>query len=1341
MLCSTFLSGQSRVKFKHLTVEQGLSNGRITSIVQDSLGFIWIGTKNGLNRYDSNTFKEYNQKNSKLSSNDISTLYVNRKSEIWIGTIGGGISVYNPKKDTFIIYKNSPTNNNSISSNDIYTFLEDSNGNMWIGTENGLNIFVEKTNSFKRYTYESNKSDPTGEAGIYSIIEEKNDVFWIGTYGAGLIKFDTDRETFTRICPNIKSVKNKSLDFINSLLFIDKEELLIGTNGNGLLKLNIKNNLISTVFSPHLNEKFSIVRTIKKDKNQNIWIGTDGQGLLKLSTDKKSKNSTIQYNNDSRLKTSLSNNTINAIFEDNQSNIWIGTAWKGIDVLENSDNVNFFYSDIKGYNSSPVLSIYREKSRLWMGTDGKGLSIYDLETKKIEQYDSKSKFSVGGDYIQCIKKINRKQYWIGTFANGLVLYELKKGKIKQYKRDKTSNSSLPYNDVRGIIELPNGNLWVGTWGGGLSYFNTKNEKFKNSRFNKNTSNSISSDNVTDILMGDFGKIWIATFGGGLNLYDPKTDIFTHYKVEENNRKSIGNNYVFSLIKDHEGNLWLGTKEGLNKFDINTHKFKRIKIGNTSNSNTIVGIIEDDNYNLWMSTKDGIFKYDYISKTIDKFKGISEEFHINSVYKDDKGLLYFGGDEGVVSFDPNHKPSNNFNPPVRFTDFKLFNKSVLADKNGILKNHISFEKNIVLKHNQNVFTFNFSALYYPSNKISYLIKMEGFDKDWINIGTQKSITYTNLSHGNYVFKVKKENSNWNKEEITKVNIEILSPFWKTWWAYTFYVILFVLFLFALQYYAFKWAEMKNKLKTEKIQREQEDKLHQLKQRFFTDISHEIRTPLTLITGSINTLLKSNSFDISAQKQLSVIKRNADKLFNLVNELLNFRKLETGHVNLNVAKNNSVSFVKEIYLTFSQHAINKGINYEFISSKDTILAWYDAVQLEKTIFNLLSNAFKFTKVGDSIKIEVAESKKHLIITVSDTGKGISKEKSPDIFKRFYQTGNNPEKSGFGIGLSIAKDIVELHSGEIKVQSTLHKGSTFTLKIPLGKSHFKESDFATITQNDENILSYTSLDKAHRNSNSEETFSGSSILLIEDNHHIRDYLKEILSKVYVIFEASNGKEGLEKAIEYVPDLVISDVMMPIMDGISFCNKLKTDVRISHIPVILLTARTLITDKIEGYETGADDYLTKPFNEDILNIRIKNLLHNRKILRDRFLKEGILSPKEITVNSPDEKFLSDLVSIIEAHIDESEFNIDELTRSIGMSHSSVYKKLKALTGMTIVGFFKDYRLKRAAQLLEKNMFSITDICFNVGYTDRRHFSQEFKKKYKMTPYTYAKKHLKKRE
>lgn len=1329
---------QNDDRFVHLSVKEGLSNGRVVSIVQDSLGFVWIGTKNGLNRYDGSSFKKYNQKNSGLSSNDVSSLLVDNKGLLWIGTTEGGVNVYDPKKDRFEVFQNTGEENKRLSSNEVHTIKSDQKGNIWIGTKLGIDLFNRDRNRFETYQYYLENGSALNFLNVWSIAEDFRGNLILGTYENGIYQFDTKTRRFEKyqVGSNFNE-KDHTLKFINDLFYLSERDLLVGTNGDGLFRLNIDTGVLSHFFENYPEFDAPMIRKIYRDTNQNIWVGTDGDGIVKIEQKKYFKWDITQYLHDNRLRFSLANNTVNAIFEDNQSNIWIGTAWGGINIFEKKANNNsFYFSDGIGYNPSPILSVLKEGEELWTGTNGNGLNNYNTKTKQNTRFHDKSKMTFDGDFVQLIKKRTNNTYWIGTFANGLFLFDPVKGIRKRYNRGDNSNA-LSCNDVRDVIEVTPGKLWVGTWGGGLSFLDLDKETFKNYRHSENMPNTLSSNDVVSMSYDEKGLLWMGTYGGGLNRFDLKSRTFQSFKTFHGAKNELEGNFIFDLFDDKRGTLWLGTKSGLKRFDKKTEVFEHFTVGNNTNSNTVVSLIGDEFGNIWMGTKAGVFKYNRQSKKIQRIESEINEFHIGAVCTSPEGELFFGGAEGVISFSSKRTVHQKTLPKLLFTELKLFDKLVNVGDGSILKSNISLVDEITLNHKQDVISFGFSVLKYPFSATEYKIKMEGFEDHWREIGSEGTATYTNLSPGKYIFKVQSDGVGplSQSESYAELRVEVLPPFWMTWWAYLIDTIIFLVIIWFVRHYTLAWMAVKNNLRLEKLQREQEDKIHKLKQRFFTNISHEIRTPLTLITGTINSLMKSN-VSSREQKQFSNLRRSTGRLMNLVSELLNIRKLETGNTQLHVSKNDIVLFIHEIFLAFSQHAIGNNITYKFNKPNNPLHVWFDKIQLEKTIYNLLTNAFKFTSSGDGITVSVLPGNENVNILVEDTGKGIPYGKLSRIFDRFYQNEDTiVDSTGFGIGLSIAKDIVELHSGSIQVKSELEKGSCFTITLPLGKEHFKSEQIASDKINDENSISNYRSD-SHRDFDT-EGFYDAKILIVEDNIHLLNYLKELLSQNFETITAENGKVGYELATKELPDVVVSDVMMPVMDGIRLCSKLKSSILTSHIPVILLTARAMVENIMEGFETGADDYLVKPFNENVLMIRIKNLLISRKQLREKYTHDLLLSPREMSFISPDQEFLMKLNDLIERNISNLDFNIEKLAIEMAMSHSNLYKKIKALTGMTTVGFVRDFKLKRAAQLLKQNKIAIIDVCFRVGYTDRRHFSQEFKKKFKMTPSAYAKENL----
>lgn len=1327
---------QSQTVFKKINKSSGLSNGRITSMAKEKDGFVWIGTNNGLNRYDGLGFKVYNKRNSSIGSNDISDILIDSKNRIWITTLGGGLNYYNPLDDTFQIFKNNPGNPKSLISDNVSTLIEDSKGLIWLGTEKGLCRFNPITRQFVSYTNKFSNNQTKKSNSITSIYEDKNKNLWIGTFGNGLFLFDKTEKKFTQI----KSESVYVSDFINVISALNPDKILIGTSGSGLLLYDLATQKFSDFLKDNLalKQEINIVRSVKIDSKNNLWIGTDGNGVFEVEYPNASHPVIHNYLYNPQLETSLSGNSIYTIIDDADANIWIGTAWNGISVLDKKNRSELLFSDIVGLNPSPVLSIYKKNSELYLGLDGEGLTVFNAASNKARYYNEKyHNTSIKGRYIQKIIETTDGMLWLGTFKNGLVKFNRQSDQFEQFNHKFGNKSSISYDDVRDIIEDKDHNLWVATWGGGLNYFDTKTEKFISYRESANNNKTINNDNLIDMVQ-DGDKIWIATFGGGLNVFDTKKKQFRYFKHKDSDSTTISNNNIFSLCKDSKGYLWIGTAGGgINRMNLKTNKIERFEKNDNIKYQTVTGIIEDDSHTIWFSTKQGIINYNYSAKTFNSLPKITSEFHINSIFKDEKGWIYFGGIDGVVKLNPKTIEMNSKPPKVKLTNFKLFNKEVPAEKNGILTSDIAFAKEITLDHNQDVLTFEFSALQFPfSNSCEYAIKMENFDADWRFIGKDRTATFTNLSPGNYIFKVKSKEigGQWGKE-YASVKIHILRPYWLQWWAYLIYGAVLVFLFYLFRKYTIEWERLKTNLEFERLTHEKDKELYNLKQQFFTNISHEIRTPVTLILSSINRLFDKGEMLESRQlKSAHTIRKNSNLLLQLVNELLDIKKFETNDVHLKITESDFVSYCKEIYLSFSEIASDRNIEYTFDSDKPKIDLWFDKNQFEKVLYNLLTNAFKFTKNGGSINIEIETDDEAVYLIVKDTGIGMSEGNLRQIFNRFYQIKNaeTDGKSGFGLGLSIAKEIIDLHKGSIEVKSEKGKGSIFEVKLLKLNTHFYENEIEKTT-----VVPKQELDtikhlkkKAVKNEVKKET-----ILIVEDNTAIQESLKEILSNEYVILQAFNGEEGLKTASEKFPDLIISDVMMPVMDGIEFVKKLKLNTFTSHIPIIILTARTTIQNTMEGFETGADDYVAKPYDEELLKARISNLLNNRKLIREKFISDNLLNPKELAISSPDQLFLQRLYESLEPKLESTDLKAEVIAKEIGMSHSVMYKKIKALTGLSYVEFIRDYRLSIAKQLIEDLGYSVSDTCYKVGYSDRKYFSKLFKEKFKKNPSEFLKK------
>lgn len=1085
----------------------------------------------------------------------------------------------------------------------------------------------------------------------------------------------------------------------------------------------------------------AIIRCIRQDEQGDLWIGTDGAGILHIEKPWNGSPVVRNYRSSPKIPNSLSSNTVNVFFTDRQSNLWIGTAKRGVDLIKKEpDEIEYYYSDGKGEYKLPVLSIFHDERGLWMGTDGEGMTLLNPGNGSVAFFNKESPNGYVGDFVQCVKPSADGGFWIGTYAHGLYYFNPRTRKTVNFSRKQGLRLSLPHNDVRDIVVLPSGNLWIATWGGGLAFLDVKTGSVDVYRHEPDNPHSPGSDNVLALYLDESEQLWLATYGGGLTLFDTKTGKFRNFKSEE--YQGLISNFIFALLPENQHTLWLGTKEGLCRFDRHSLQFEAVPIDTDYPDKSVLSLLKDRDGNLWAGTKKGILCLREGTASAEIFPGIYDSFSINSAYMDEAGKLYFGSAERVVAFLPAQIRFDAYKPPVYLTDFLLFNKPVPVGAESLLKRQIGYEKEITLKHNQSVITIGYATLDFPfSQNTHYEVMLEGLENEWRNVGNEHTATFTNLSPGKYTFKVRPAGDSFTRRETVpaQIGIRVLPPFWLTGWAYLLYAFLFVAVFYLFRRYTLNWANIRNELRLEKIKREQEERMHQMKQRFFINISHDIRTPLTLIAGSVNKLVNRGNIELFGQKNLMTIKANTNRLLNLTEELLNYRKLETGNVTLQVSCENLVEFVQEIYICYSQFAFNKKIGYEFTASHSDIYAWIDKIQMEKAVGNLISNAFKFTPEGGKINVDISRTDAgQVIVRVTDTGKGIAPGKTERIFDRFYQAEKDDPGAGFGIGLSISREIVLLHGGKINVNSEAGRGSEFSIVLQSGKDHFEQAEFIDSPSKDD-LLSghfirdnYPDVSEPVRELKVKEY----TVLVVEDNLQIRNYIVELLSPRYQVYDASNGQEALETTLELIPDLVVSDVMMPVMDGIAFCHRLKNDMRISHIPVILLTARTLADSVVEGFESGADDYLTKPFDERVLLARINNILQTRQEIRERVRREMILNPKEVSLNTQDGIFLSRFIAYIEEHIEDSDFNIMQMAAEMAMSHSNLYKKVKALTGMSVIGFIKDFRLKKAAQLLVQDTLNVTEIAYMAGYSERHHFSRDFKGKFKLSPKEYSEKY-----
>ncbi|MEM6964036.1 MAG: two-component regulator propeller domain-containing protein [Bacteroidota bacterium] len=1347
------VSGQEVLSFQNLTKKDGLSQASVFSIAQDSAGFMWFGTRDGLNKYDGFQFKVYkkNDAPNTVVANDIRTLYFDaQQKELWIGT-NAGLSKYRSTTDDFLNYLHLNSDSTSISNNVIRQIFRDSKGRLWVGTSVGLNLLDEKNNHFKRYFFKSKFSKDVGSQDVKAILEDKNGQLWFGTASGLYFLSEKNNNTYTFQRIHQKIAQQLSDTHIKSLLEDRKGNFWIGTFDGGINYWDKKKATIS-IYQNDKNNPTSLshnnIRSMCLDEADNLWVGTfDGLNFLE-----KNKKTFRRYTTSDTGTSGLSDKSIRSVFIDRRGSLWLGTYYGGINHLDDNYNrfVNFKHSPVGNSLSGNVVSSFAEdkNGNLWIGTEGDGLNFYDKKNKKFEsfQFQPREANSLSGNNVKQLL-LDNHQLWIGTFQAGLNLLDIKNKQFSHFRNDPRDENSLSANNVYGLLKEDH-LLWILTYGGGLDILDLEKNKFYHYTHRTGDKHSLSSALARVFLKTKNQELWIGTEKGLNKVQKNDAGFPERFEIFLPKEK------IYSLQEDHHNNIWVGTfTNGL--FCLHPHRDTLIHytVADGLPGNTVFGILEVSDEELWLSTNNGLSKFNPLLKTFTNYNysnGLeNSEYNFNAYFKTSSGDLLFGGINGFTQFNPEEIQPNLFVPPVAFTELRKNNQIVqVGDATHLLRKSINETESLIFEYNEANFAISFAALDFlsPENN-HHAFMLEGIDKDWNYSVGKTEATYTIQREGEYVFRMKGGNSDgiWNPEE-RQLKIIVRPPPWRSWWAYLIYVIGLGAVIFGLV----RFVRLRHRLQLETIAKQQQEELHEVKLRFFTNITHEFRTPLTLILGPLKDLMKSNNYPENVGTQLNLIQRNAHRLLNLVNQVLTFRKLDTDHEPLKIAQGNIVEFLQEIFLPFQEIANRKQINFRFDADDAIMDIWFDQDKLEKVFFNLLSNAFKFTPDGGKIVMRISQNHHHVEVQVQDNGVGVAPEYQAQIFKRFYEKSDSKHSNikGTGIGLAISKQMVELHGGKIFVESNSEtptsSGATFIVQIPKGKAHFK--DVTTVEQptQTETIKNYQPVTSTERDlaapTLSEEktvTEAAPSLLIVEDNSEVRDYVQQIFANEYRITLAEDGQAGLEKAKRTLPDLIISDVMMPQMDGITFCRKLKSDFEISHIPIVLLTARTASLFKIEGLKTGADDYVTKPFHPEELRLRVRNIIQTRREAKERFARVLTFNPKEISITSADEIFLEKALRVVEKNMEHYDFKVNQFAFELAVSRPLLFTKLKALTGQTPNNFIKTIRLKRAAQLIKTKKLNISEVARKVGFKDPKYFRKCFKEQFKMSPSDFEVAHL----
>ncbi len=1320
-------------KFQNLGVEKGLSNNYITDIEKDELGYVWIATESGLNKFDGKSFKVFNKSNSSLVSNSItSLLYDSTTHKLWIGT-QEGLDIYDCYSKQFENY--IPSKTKLITNISDLSLAGDSG--IWITDRNlGITYFNKKINQFLNL---SELNLPKLDIPSMCIFDDGEGLLYVGHSHQGLSIINLKNRTFQNFTN--KKDDNQSLPG-NRVYCVSKDHLgniWIGTN-QGLALYNMKmNNFL--VFKNNPDNPYSIISDhiydIKKMNNNTLWIASDigGISILDLSNISFMDPKKVKFNNISSDYTSngTSSGNIRNLLQDKFGNIWIGNFSSGLDFISHTQpyfkTLSYSAKNKTEQNKKIIGDIYADETgKIWVGSINEIAEFKDL-TKK-ETYSIYPYLTRPFGQVIAIEGTSQGDLLLGIFDDGF----LKFNKIsKKIERIKLNINNI---DILTFYEDKNKKIWIGSEYGIYSY---KDNKIN---LEQEINNQLPDKSVYGILHDRQGKLWIATFAGGIIVLDKD---FKRVNVLNKNIGFCSNSIVY-LYLDSKGTIWASTKNGLacipdtkepNKFIIYDEEYGL-------NDSFVRAIQEDNSGNIWISTYNGI---SFLNKRKQKFDNYDYRdgipigsFIEGSACTTPDGNIFFGSLNSVCYFNPLNVNAKRKVAPVIITDCYVLgnekNNKDNKDKLISLKNEI-----IELEHNQNSLKFSFSVMdYSQSQKVEYSYIIKGLDNTWYNIYNENQITFRNLPAGKYTLKVKArlKNKEWDEDQVASLYFNINPPYWLSWYAKLIYGIILCLFIFIILRLYKRRINWKNKLELEKENNRSKLILNEERLQFYTNITHELRTPLTLIQGPIEDILNEDELPEKFNSKIKLIHKSTIRLRNLINQLLEFRKVETNNKRLTVSRENLANLVSEIGLRYKELNTNNKVKISInIDSKVNDL-YYDTEILTIILDNLISNAIKYTNQGEIIISlrEIHENNQVFTeIEIKDTGLGIPSEEIKHIFNRYYQVKGKHQASGTGIGLSLVKSLIDTHHGKILVKSKLGEGAQFIIRL---LTHYNYPD---ALHNNEDNQKHTVIHNK-TNDNIEETDNTQVVLIVEDNDDIRDYINSSLSPKYKTYTASDGVEGLKIANQYIPNIIVSDIMMPEMNGIELCKRIKEDINTSHIPVILLTAKDSILDKQEGYENGADSYLTKPFSAQLLQTRILNLIKSREKLARKVTKQtqNPLSNKfntKLNINKLDKQFLEKIITIIEDNLNSENFDIQYITKEVNMSQSTLYRKIKSLTGVSTNEFVRKIRLKNCLKLIKSGEYNISEAAYLTGFNDLAYFRQCFKDEYGMTPSEYSKNNI----
>lgn len=1319
--------------FKHLGVEDGLSNNYVLDIAQDGQGFIWIATESGLSRFDGSNFKVFEENTSGIIANALNTLYYDKEeNNLWIGS-KEGISILDC---TTFQFKNYASHDNIVLKN-VVDICPASDGGIWLTNHfGGITHYNRQTKQFTSYFDETIKE---AKYRHWCILDDGKGVLYIGhsQLGVSVIDLKTNAVHNYRNDPN--NPKSLPGDRVYSIHIDRQENIWIGTN-QGLALFDPQTEEFLVFKHNPLNPHSLIsdhIYCIQEMNDGTLWIAMDigGISIMNPKSSRFRKPEEVQFCNISATNDNfgLSSNNIRKVLQDSFGNVWLGNYSTGIDFVSHSKTPFEVlpYIEMGTYpKNKPVWGICSDKQgRLWLGGENEIALFENNVLKKIISITD----HINRPYAQVFSIACDRQglLWLGIYDDGLLTYNESTNRFQRIPLD-TKNM-----DVITFFEDFDGKMWIGAEYGIYSYVNGEAIK------EENIQNQLNDRAIYGILRDNQGKLWIGTYGKGVFIFDKDEKLLANLWVEN----GFCSNSISHLFMNSKGGVWIATRNGIGYIEDTNYPEKYQLYGFKQGlTNTHVRAIhEDEAGNIWLSTNDGISLWDKKNNEFDNYDfrdGIPiGNFIEGSTCSTADGTIYFGSLNGVSFFTPKKVAIECPVAPIQIIDCKGFNKQV-ENRSG---EYIIPLKNggLELPYNKSTFRISFAVPdYSQNNQVEYSYKMEGMEKEWIHTQGENQITFRNLPPGEYLFKVKAKlkNKEWNENQIASLPIKIHPPLWLTWYAKLLYFILIIaLTVFLLNSYKNK-LKLKTSLELERKDSQRKQDLNDERLRFYTNVTHELRTPLTLILGPLEDLSDATDIPIPHKTKIQTIHSSAIRLLNLINQLLEFRKTETQNRKLTVRKDNLAILIKEIGLRYKELNRNRKMNVIISIETENAVLYYDEDMITSILDNLMANAIKYTPEGEIRLIlrSVEEKDNHYTeIEISDTGYGIDEKALPHIFDRYYQASNKHQASGTGIGLALVKSLAELHKGILSVKSSIGAGTTFRLRL-LTDNTYPEALHSDNVVNQE----LTKQEKVIISKDSDNE-SQPIVLIIEDNSDIRDYIESSLSPNYIVHTAINGKEGLQIAQKEIPNIIVSDIMMPEMDGLELCRIMKSDIRTSHIPIILLTAKDSIKDKEEGYESGADSYLTKPFSAKLLVSRIHNLLETRKAMAHQITaRTKSIQPKTtnklqdiVKMSHIDEEFLNQITSLIEANLNRENLDISFLREKVNMSHSTFYRKIKALTGISASEYIRKIKIKNGLRLLLTGSYNISETAYMVGFSDIDYFRECFKEEYGMTPSEYIRK------